>query len=85
VGSTVEALTDRDARQENAATEIEVMLRCESVHPNDNDQYYELPAAGSLHTRATKQAVERALYSQSVKQAPGPDKHYFGAIQLLRK
>jgi hypothetical protein len=61
------------------------MLRRESFPPNDNDQYYELPPAGSAHTRVTEQAVERALHSQSVKKAPGPDKLSFGAIQLLWK
>jgi len=30
----------------------------------------------------TEQAVERALFSQSVKKAPGPDKLSFGAIRL---
>jgi hypothetical protein len=40
----VEALTDREGRQANTATEKEEMLRHESFPPNDNDQYYELPA-----------------------------------------
>jgi len=35
--------------------------------------------------RVTVQAVEQALYSQSVKKAPGPDKLSFGAIRLLWK
>ena len=58
-------------------------MRNESFLPNNNDQYYELPPAGSAHTRVTKQHVERALYSQSVMRAPGPDKLSFGAIRLL--
>jgi hypothetical protein len=65
--------------------EKEEMLRHESFPPNDGDQYYELPRAGSAHTRVTEQAVERALYSQSVKKAPGPDKLPFGSIRLLWK
>jgi len=81
----VEALTDREGKQANTATEKEEMLRRESFPPNDNDQYYELPPAGSAHTRVTEQAVERALHAQSVKKAPGPDKLSFGAIQLLWK
>jgi len=40
---------------------------------------------GTVHTCVTEQAVERALFSQSIKQAPGPDKLSFGAIRLLWK
>ena len=80
---TVEALTDREGKQANTSLEKGEMLRHESFPPNDGDQYYELPPAGSAHTRVTEQAVERALYSQSVKKAPGPDKLSFGAIRLL--
>jgi hypothetical protein len=80
---TVEALTDREGKQANTSLEKEEMLRHESFPPNDGDQYYELPPAGSAHTRVTEQSVERALYSQSVKKAPGPDKLSFGAIRLL--
>jgi len=79
---TVEALTDREGKQANTSLEKEEMLRRESFPPNDDDQYYALPAAGSAHTRVTEQAVERALFSQSVKKAPGPDKLSFGAIRL---
>jgi len=61
------------------------MLRYKSFPPNDGDQYYELPPAGSAHTRVPEQAVEPALFSQLVKKAPGPDKLSFGAIRLLWK
>jgi len=44
-----------------------------------------LPPAASAHTRVTEEAVERALYSQSVKKALGPAKPSFGPIQLLWK
>jgi len=84
-GRTVEALTDREGRQANTAAEKEEMLRRESFPPNDNDQYYERPPAGSAHTRVTEQAVERSLLSQSVKKAPGPDKLSFGAKRVLWK
>jgi len=84
-GMTVGSLTDKDGKQANTSLEKEEMLRHESFPPNDGDQYYELPPAGSAHTRVTEQAVERALFSQSVKNAPGPDKLSFGAIQLLWK
>jgi hypothetical protein len=84
-GATVEALTDREGKQANTAMEKEEMLRLESFPLNDDDHYYELPPAGSAHMRVTEQAVERALYSQSVKKAPGPDKLSFGAIRLLWK
>jgi len=84
-GMTVEALTDRQRKQANTLQEKEEMLRRESFPPNDDDEYYELPPAGSAHTRVTEQAVERAVFSQSVKKAPGPDKLSFGTIRLLRK
>ena len=82
---TVEALTDRQGKQANTSLEKEEMLRREFFPLNDDDQYYELPPAGSAHTRVTEQAVERALFSHSVKKAPGPDKLSFGAIRLLWK
>jgi len=82
-GMTVESLTDREGKQANTLLEKEEMLRHESFPPNDGDQYYKLPPAGSSHTHLTDQAVERALYSLSVKKAPGPDKLSFGAIRLL--
>jgi hypothetical protein len=82
---TVEALTDREGKQAISSLGKEEMLRNESFLQNDDDQYYEIPPTGSLHTHVTEQAVERALISQSVKKAPGPDKLSFGATQLLWK
>jgi len=79
---TVEALTDREGNQANTSQEKEEMLRRESFPPNDDNQYYELPPAGSAPTCVTEQAVERALFSQSVQKAPGLDKLSFGAIRL---
>jgi len=61
------------------------MLRRESFPLHDKDQSYELPPAGSAHTRITEQAVERALHSQSVKKGPGPDTLSLGAIRRLWK
>jgi len=61
------------------------MLRRKPFPPNNNNLYYELYPVGSTHTRVIEQAVERALYCQSVKKAPGPDKLSFGARQLLWK
>jgi len=63
---TVEALTDREGKQANTATEEEEMLRRQSFPQNDDDQYYELPPVGSGSTRVTEQAAEGALLSQSV-------------------
>jgi len=83
VGTTVEAVTDREGKKANTSLEKEDMLRRESFPPNDDDQYYELSPTGSAQTRITAQAVEGALFSQSVKKAPGPDKLSFGAIRLL--
>jgi len=84
-GMTVEALTDREGNQAKTSLEKEEMLRHESNRPNDGDQYYEPPPAGSAHTCVTEQAVERAIFSQQVNEAPGPDKLFFGAIRLLWK
>ena len=80
---TVEALTDREGKQANTSLEKEEMLRHKSFPPNDGDQFSELPPAGSAHTCVTEQAVERALYCQSVKKALGPEKLSFGTIRLL--
>jgi len=80
---TLEAAITIEGKQAHTSLEKEEMLRCESFPPNDGDQYYELPPVRSTHTRVTTQAVERALFSQSVKNAQGPDKLSFGAIRLL--
>jgi len=61
------------------------MLRGELSPLNDKDQYYELPPAGQGHARITEHSVEHDLFSQSVKQAPGPHKVSFRAIKLLWK
>jgi len=82
-GMTVEALTDRESKLANMSLENEKMLRCKTFLPNDGNQYYELPPARYAHTHVTKQAVERAVYGQSVKNAPVPDKLSFGTIRLL--
>ena len=50
-GMTVEALTDRDGKQAKTSLRQEEMLRHKSFPQNDGDQYYELPPAGSAHTR----------------------------------
>jgi hypothetical protein len=82
-GSTVEELTDRDGKQSNTIAEKEEILRGESFPWNDGDQYYELPPAGQAPERRTAQSVERALFSQSVKEAQGPDNQSFRAIRHL--
>jgi hypothetical protein len=43
------------------------------------------PSAGSTHSCITVQAVERARFSQSVKNAPGPDTLSYRSIRLLLK
>jgi len=85
VGATMEVLTDREGKQANTIAEKEEMLSGESFPLNDGDQYYEQHPAGQAHERITDQSVERALFSQSVKKAPGPHKLSFGAIRLLWK
>jgi len=57
------------------------MLRRHSFPPNGYDQYFELPPAGQAHQSVTEQAVKSALFSQSIKKAPGLDKLSFGAIR----
>jgi hypothetical protein len=84
-GATVEALMDREGKQANTAIEKKEMLRLECFALNDDDQYYELQPAGSAHKKGTEKVVERALYSQTVKKAPGADKLSFGAVCLLWK
>jgi hypothetical protein len=84
-GMTVEALTDKDGNQANTNAEKKEMLRRESFPLNEYDQYFELPQAGQAEQSVTEQAVERALFSQSVKNAPGPDKLSFGAVRVLCK
>ena len=77
----MDALTDIEGKQANAIAKKEEMLRGESFPLNDGDQYYELPPAGQAHERITEQSVERALFSQSVRKAPGPGTLSFGAIR----
>jgi len=77
---------NRQKRQAaNTATEKEKMLRIESFPRNVNNQYYKRPLAGSAHICIPEQVVEQALYSQSVKKAPVPDKLSFSAVWLLWK
>jgi hypothetical protein len=85
VSMTVEALTDSEGKQANTATEKEEMWRCECFPPHENHYNYELPPARSAHTHVTEQAVKRALHTQSLQKAPGPDKLSFGAIRLIWK
>jgi len=81
----MQALTDRDGKQANTSFEKEEMLRHGSFAPSDGDQCYDLPPAGSEHTRVTEQAVERAIFSESLQKAPGQDKLSFRAIRRLWK
>jgi hypothetical protein len=82
-GMTMEALTDRDGKQANTIAQKQEILRRESFPPNEYDQYFKLLPAGQAHRYVNEQAVERALFAQSVKKAPGPDKLSFGAVHLL--
>jgi len=79
----VEALTDRDGQQANTITKMDEMLQRESFPPNDYDQFFELSLAGQEHQSITEHVIERAPFSQSVRNAPGPDTPLFGAIRLL--
>jgi hypothetical protein len=55
---TAGALKDREGKKANTSLEKQEMLRHESFPPNDGDQYYELPPAGTAYTGVTEQAVE---------------------------
>ena len=59
------------------------MLRRESIPPNEHDLYIELPPAGQAHQFITEQAVERGLFAQSIRMAPGPYMLSFGAVPPL--
>ena len=50
---------------------MEVILRRQSLTPNDDDKYYELPRVGNPHRGVTEHAVQRALFGQSVKTPRG--------------
>jgi len=52
-GATVEALTHREVKQANTIAEREEMLRGESFHLNDREQFSKLPPAGQAHERIT--------------------------------
>jgi hypothetical protein len=69
--TTMEALTVREVKQANTLREKEEILRRESFPQNDDDQYFELPPAGSAHTRVIEQGVKQALSSPSVKKDRG--------------
>jgi hypothetical protein len=83
VGMTVEVSTDKEGKKANTSLEKEEMLRHESFPRNYHDRYYKLPPVGSTHTGIPEHAVERALFSVSVQNAPGQHKLSFGAIWLL--
>jgi len=51
----------------NTIIEKAEMLRRETFPTNEYDQYFELPEAGQAQQSVTEQAVERAVFSQSVK------------------
>jgi len=82
-GATMQALTDREGKQTKTILEKEEMPRRESFPPHDNDHYCQLPSAATACTCVTEQAVERGLYSQSIKKAPGPHKLSSGTIRPL--
>ena len=71
---TVKALTDREGKQANTATEKEEMLRRESFPLNDDDdKYYELSPAESAHTHVTEYPVVRKRASGLVIHKHGKD------------
>lgn len=53
------------------------MVTQNSFPINNVEQYYKLPPAGQAQECITKHLVKQVLFSQSVKNAPGPDKLSF--------
>jgi hypothetical protein len=51
-GMTIKGLTNREGKQANMSQEMEDMLRHEKFTANANNQYYELPPAGSTFISA---------------------------------
>jgi hypothetical protein len=82
---TMEDLSEKDAKQAITITEKDEMPKGESFPPIEHDQYFKLPPAAQAHQSGSKQAVEQALFSQSIRIAPGQDKLSFGAVHLLWK
>jgi len=54
-------------KQANTTSEMEEMVRHQAFPTIDGDQYFKLHPVGITHTSFTEQAVERAIYSHSVK------------------
>jgi hypothetical protein len=78
----MQALTACEGKQANKSQEKEEMVKSESLPPNVDDQYCELPPMPSAHRHDTEQAVERDAGSQSVNEAPRLEKLSFGGIRL---
>jgi hypothetical protein len=78
----VDALRDTNGKQANTITEKVELLRQESFPSNEHDHYFKLPPAGQEHQSVNKQAVERALITLSIRNAPGPDKKSCKALHL---
>ena len=50
---TVQAFTGTDGKEANTSLEKEEMLRQETFPPNNGNENYRLPTAGSAHTCVT--------------------------------
>ena len=81
----MKAFTHREGKQANRTVQQEGMLLGECFAPNDINQYYKQPPAGNSQTHIAEQAVERRLFSQSVKNVSGPDNLSFGATRRFWK
>jgi len=79
-GVTVEALTDRYGIHVNTITEKGEILRQVSFPLHKHDRYCELPQGRQVHQSVTEQAVNHALFMQSIRKAPGPDKLSFRTV-----
>lgn len=74
----MKTFSDREGNYAKTSLDKEEMLMRRSVPPNAVDQYNILPPAGIANTCVTDQAVERALFSQSVTKARRLGKLPFG-------
>jgi len=84
-GTTVDALTDSEGMQAITLNKNEEFLRCQAFPPNEHDQYFELPLPGQAHLSVTEQAVQHALFLQSVGKTPRLEKLSVVSVHLLQE
>jgi len=61
------------------------MLMCEYCPLTEDDNYYEQPSSRRTHMCVTEQSDTQSLFSQSVKNTPGPDMLSYRDLRLARE